>query len=119
MGAPGDGAGYLVEMELHRLGVGEGESEARTRAPGRADRPEQIGAFVALVGGLDGPRSAPRPLPDKAVLLADARLVLEPDFNGLALGYAREMRRKRAAEVFLNAAMVAPSCLGCRGLALM
>jgi len=118
VGSPGDGAGYLLEVKLHGVSVGEGQRQARADAAHRADGAEEIGALVALIGGLCGPGSAPRPLADAAVLLADARLVLEPDLDGSAVRYAAEMRRKEAGEVFLNAAMVSPSCLGCLGRAL-
>jgi hypothetical protein len=37
---------------------------------------EQVGAFVALIGGLTWPRSAPGPLAHQPVLLADAGLIL-------------------------------------------
>jgi hypothetical protein len=69
---------------LHGLGVGEGQRQRGADAARRADRAEQIGVLVALVGGLARPRAAPRPLPDQAVLLADPSLVLEPDLDGLA-----------------------------------
>src|SRR3954468_19756559 len=84
MGAPFDGAGDLVEVELHGLRVGEGQHQGGARAAGWADGAEQVRAFVALVGWLPRSRSAPRPLPHEAVLLADAGLVLEPDLDGLA-----------------------------------
>jgi hypothetical protein len=63
-------------MELHRLGVGEGQRERRPDASGRANGAEEIGAFVALIGGLARPRSASGLLPHQAVLLADARFIL-------------------------------------------
>ena len=58
-----------------------GQRERRPDAAGRADRAEQIGVFVALICGLARPGSASCPLPNLAVLLADAGLVLKPDFN--------------------------------------
>ena len=76
VGALGDGAGDLVEVELHRVRVGEGWRQGGTGAAGRTDGAEEVGALVALVGRLARPRSAPRPLPNEAVLLADAGLVL-------------------------------------------
>jgi transposase len=59
-------------VELHHVSVGVGQHEGRPDAAGRADRAEQIGVVVALVGGLPWPRSAPGRLPNLAVLLADA-----------------------------------------------
>ena len=58
------------------MSVPAGERQRRPDATGRADRAEQIGVVIALVGGLAGSRSAPGPLPNLAVLLADASLVL-------------------------------------------
>ena len=118
MGALYDVAADLVEMKLHGLCVDVRQGKRGASAARRANGAKQVGALVALIGGLRGPGSAPRPLPDAAVLLADARLVLEPDLDGSAVRYAAEMRREEAGEVFLKAAMVSPSCLGCLGRAL-
>ena len=112
MGALGDGAGDLVEVKLHRLRVGEGQRQRGSLAASRTDRAEQVGALVALVGGLARPRSAPGPLPHEAVLLADPRLVLEPDLDGLARREAAQMGFQRGREVFLNASIVLASCAG-------
>ena len=76
MCALGDVARDFVEVELHHVSVGVGQHEGRPDAAGRADRAEQIGVVIALVGGLSWPRSAPGPLPNLAVLLADAGIVL-------------------------------------------
>jgi hypothetical protein len=59
---------------LHHVSVGVGQHEGRPDAAGGPDRAEQIDVVVALVGGLAWPRSAPGPLPNLAVLLADAGL---------------------------------------------
>jgi hypothetical protein len=48
-------------------------------------------------------------------LLADARLVLEPDFNGLIFGMVGEPRDDRRGEVFLNASWASSSVCGWRG----
>ena len=119
VGALGDMARDFVEMELHRLGVGVGQGERRSDAAGWANGPEQVGAVVALVGGLARPRSALGPLSNLAVLLADAGLVLKPDFDRRGFRQAVEMGAQRAREVFLNAATIRSSWAGCRGLALM
>ena len=97
--ALGDGAGDLVEVELHGLGVGVGQGERGAGAARRADGAEQVGALVTLVGRLARPRAAPRPLPHEAVLLADAGLVLEPDLDRLAFGDVGQMRLQRGGEV--------------------
>src|SRR5215216_6279448 len=76
VGAAPNHARDLVEMELHGLAVGIGHGERGAGCARRADGAEQIGALVALVGGLARARAAPRPLPHEAVLLADAGFVL-------------------------------------------
>jgi hypothetical protein len=81
MRADSDVAADFLEMELHRLSVGKRQRQRRALALGRTDGAEEIGALVALVGGLSRPRSSPRPLPHEAVFLADARFVLKPDFD--------------------------------------
>ncbi len=106
MGALGDGAGDLVEVKLHRLSVGERQRQGGSRAARRTDGAEKVGAFVALVGGLARPRSASRPLPHEAVLLADPGLVLEPDLDRLSLGDAGQVGAQGGREVFLNSSIV-------------
>jgi len=109
MGALGDVARDFVEVELHHVSVGIRQREGGADAAGRADRAEQIGVVIALVGGLPWPRSAPGPLPNLAVLLADAGLVLKPDFDRRGLGQAFEMSLQRAREVFLNVSTIRSS----------
>ena len=72
----GDVARDFVEVKLHHVGVGIGQGEGRADPAGGADRAEQIGVVIALVGGLPWPRSTPGPLPNLTILLADAGLVL-------------------------------------------
>ena len=121
MGAVGDVERDFVEVELHHVGVGIGQRQRRPDAAGGADGAEQIGVVIALVGGLPWPRSAPGPLPNLAVLLADAGLVFKPDFNRRRFGQAFEMSLPACLrEVFLNASTIGLSaCAGWRGLALI
>ncbi len=85
----------------------------------RADSTEEVGALIALIGGLTRARAFLRPQACLAVLLTKPGFVLEPDFNRRLLRQIGYMRRKCVGEVFLNAAMSRPSCFGCRGRALM
>jgi hypothetical protein len=109
VGALGDAARDFLEVKLHHVGVGVGQREGGPNAASRADRAEQIGVVIALVGGLPGPRSSLGPLPNLAVLLADTGLVLKPDFDRRRLGQAVEMSLQRARKVFLNASMIRSS----------
>jgi integrase len=88
-----DRAADLVGMGLHGVCVGERHGDPSPDAARRADRSEQVGALVALVGWLARPCPAPRPLPHDAVLLADAGLV-----PGSSPGQAP--RRKDATDTF-------------------
>ena len=99
-------------MKLHHVGVGVGQREGGADAPRWADRAEQIGVVIALVGGLPRSRPAPGPLPNLAVLLADASFVLKPDFDWRRFRQPLEMSLQRAGEVFLNASTIRSSCAG-------
>jgi hypothetical protein len=96
-------------VELHHVSVGVGQREGRSDAAGRADRAEQIGVVVTLVGGLPWPRSAPGPLADKTVLLSNPGLVFKPDFDRRDLGQAVEMSLQCVREVFLKASTIRSS----------
>src|SRR4051812_50104871 len=85
VGAAPDAARDLDEVELHRLAVGVGHGERRAGAARRADGAEQVGAFVALIGGLAWGRAAPRPLPPQGGLLGRAGFVPGPDLHPLSL----------------------------------
>jgi hypothetical protein len=100
VGALVDMARDFIEVELHRLGVGVGHGKRRSDAAGWADGAEQVGVVVALVSGLARPGSAFGPLPDLAVLFADAGLVLKPDFDRRRLRQAVEMGAQRAEKFF-------------------
>jgi hypothetical protein len=109
VGALGDMARDFIEVELHRLGVGVGQGKRRSDAAGWADGTEQVGVVVALVSGLARPGFALGPLPDLAVLLAYAGLVLEPDFDRRRLRQAVEMGAQRAREVLWNGPPLLPA----------
>ena len=109
MGALGDVARDFVEVELHHVGVDIGQREGRPNAAGGADGAEQIGVVITLVGGLPWPRPAPGPLPNPAVFLADAGLILKPDFDRRRLWQSVEMSLQRVREVFLKASTIRSS----------
>ena len=96
-------------MKLHHVGVGVGQRQRRSDAACRTDRAEQIGVVVTLVGGLPWPCSAPGPLADEAVLLADPGFILEPDFDGPRLWQSFEMGFQRAGEVLWDGLPLLPA----------
>lgn len=101
MRAASDCDADLVEMGLHGAGIGLGHHQGRALPPGRTDGAEQIGVLVTLVGGLARPRAFAGPLSDKAVLLAEPGLILEPDLDRLSRRNRAQVCRERSTEVFL------------------
>ena len=74
--------GDLGERQIHRLGVATRHDERRAFALLGADRAKDIGRSGSLIARGAGARAALGPSPRDLVLLADARLVGEPDLYG-------------------------------------
>ena len=105
MGTGIDHGADLEQVCLHGMGVAVRHDQAGALALGRADCPEDVGPFGALVEGYAGPGSLARPAPGNLVLLPNPRLVLPPQ---LYLGPGREARpglRQLGGEVFLKASI--------------
>ena len=49
LGSGSNGRGDLFEVVGHRLGGAKGHDQTRADAPGRADRPEDVGRLCALI----------------------------------------------------------------------
>ena len=75
----------LGQVKVHGLGVTSGHDERRVLALLGTERAEDIGRDGSLVLWCARASSPPRPAPGDLVLLADARLVGEPDLYGIAL----------------------------------
>ena len=82
MGARRDSLGDLGEMQVHCLGIASGQDQGRALAVFRADGAEDVGRSGALIARSAGPGAALGPTSRDLVLLADARLVLEPNLYG-------------------------------------
>jgi hypothetical protein len=102
----------LGQMQRHDLGVGGWDDEGRRGAALRTDGAEDVGPFVALIARRAGPCASFGPDAGQRALLADACLVLEPDFDGLVFGVVGEPCRDRCGEVFLKASCAASSVWG-------
>jgi len=96
-------------VKLHHVGVGIGQGEGRADPAGGADRAEQIGVVIALVGGLPWPRSTPGPLPNLPILLADPGLILKPYLDRRRLRQAFKMSLQRLREVLWNGPPLLPA----------
>jgi hypothetical protein len=77
-----DGRGDCDEMQVHRLGVAGGQDQAGALALLGADGTEDVGRGGALIARSAGAGPALGPPTRDLVLLADARLVLEPNLYG-------------------------------------
>jgi hypothetical protein len=80
MGARRDLSGDLGQVVVHRLGVAPRHDERRAFAVSGTDRAEDIGRGGSLIFRRAGARSALGPTAGDLALLADPRLVGEPDF---------------------------------------
>jgi hypothetical protein len=77
--------GDLGEMPIHRLGVATRHDERRAFALLRTDCAENGGRGGSLIARGAGARAALGPTAGDLVLLADPRLVGEPDFYGVGI----------------------------------
>ncbi len=80
MGARRDAPGDLGEMQVHHLCVAGGQDQSCRFPILGADSAENIGRGGALILGSAWTRAAFGPTARNLVLLADARLIGEPDF---------------------------------------
>jgi hypothetical protein len=80
-----DLGGDLGEMQVHRLGVAARHDQSRAFAVLGTDRAEDISRGGSLVFGSARTRAKLGPASGDLVLLADARLVGEPDLYGAGL----------------------------------
>ena len=80
-----DLSGDFGQMQVHRFGVASGQDEGCAFAILGADRAEDISRCGSLVFGCAWTRAALGPAAGDLVLLADARLIGEPDLYGAGL----------------------------------
>ncbi len=92
----------LGEVEVHREGIAPWQDQPGAGAARRADRSKDVGPFRALIVRRDGACAAPGPAPCDLVLLPDARLVLEPDFQCYARADLFPDTVQRFGETFLK-----------------
>ena len=83
------------EVEIHRLCIAAWHDERRALAVLGTDRAEDIGGGGSLISGSTWTGAALGPTPGDLVLLADARLVREPDLYGVGLDtiFAPDLRQ--------------------------
>jgi len=113
-----NGLGDLHEMQVHRLGVAGGQDQGRTLALLRADGAEDVGGSGALVAGRTRTRAPLGPPAGDLVLLADTRLVSEPDFYLVAVErFLTGDCIQAGGETFLKSSITPSACAQWRGRA--
>ena len=105
-----DVAGDLDQMLVHGMCVTPRHHQGRGLALAGADRAEDIGRTGSRVVRRGWSRSALGPATGDLVLLADACLVLKPNFDHFTLGGATGDFCHSGGEVLLNASAASASC---------
>ena len=106
MFAGGNGLADFLKMQVHRLRVAHGQNESSALALVGTDRAEDVGRGGALIARGRRPRSPLGPAARDLVLLADACLVREPDFqSGEADARLQGDIAKARGETFLKSSM--------------
>jgi hypothetical protein len=111
MGARRDLSGDLGQVVVHRLGVAPRHDERRAFAVSGTDRAEDIGRGGSLIFRRAGARSALGPTAGDLALLADPRLVGEPDFYcaGIDALFSPDLFQARG-ETFLKSSIAPSAC---------
>jgi hypothetical protein len=92
-------------MQRHRRGGAARQDETGALAFSRTDRPEDVGRLRPLILRRRRAGAALRPAAGDGILLADPRLILEPDLYRLAASLVLCDRRQMGGETFLKASM--------------
>lgn len=113
-----DCRGDLGQVQVHGRGVAEGQDEASTLALPGTDGSKNVSRDRALIVWCAGPCAALCPASCDLVLLADPRLVGEPDLyvGGVDALFERDLVQA-GAELFLNASIAPSAWEWCRGRA--
>jgi hypothetical protein len=96
----------------HRFAADPGHDDGGAHGPARADRTEDVGRGMAVVANRRRTGAARCPQIGQRALLADARLVLEPDLDPLARSLRRQDLGYASGKVFLKASCASASFLG-------
>lgn len=97
------------QVQIHRLDVAMGKDEGGAFAVLGADRAKDVCRSRALIVRSRGPRSALCPTTRDFILLADARLVGEPDFYRARIDAFLARDFVQAPREFFLKSSIAPS----------
>ena len=108
-------SGEAGEEHIHDLGVDAGQHEGEVLAGGRAHGGEDVGPLVSDLTWARGALAPEPPAMTDPALVADAGLVLEPEFEPLVgLGFGGRLQG-RAEPPFLKRCCASASLCGCAG----
>ena len=106
-----DLGGDFGQVQVHRLGVASGHDEGCALAVLGADRTKDIGGDRSLIFGSARARATIAPSAGDLVLLADARLVGEPDLYRLGSDAVLACDLVQAiGETFLKSSIAPAAC---------
>ena len=105
---PADPAANFLQMQVHGVDVGVRQHEPGADAPGRTNGAKQVGTFVPLIAWRGRPAAALGPNTGQAAFLSNARFVLPPQLNRLALRGRRNDGGDKLGKVY---GMARPSSL--------
>jgi hypothetical protein len=112
MGLSADLLTNLGQVYGHRRAADPGHDDGGAHGTARADRTENVGGGMAVVANRRRTGAPQGPQIGQRAVLADARLILEPDLDPLAGGRRRQDLRYASGKVFLKASCAAASFLG-------
>ena len=103
--------GDFREVQVHRLGVADGQDQSYALSLLRADSAEDIGRCGSLIPRSARASAALRPPAGDLVLLADTSLVLKPNFYLADIDrfFARDFIQARW-ELFLKSSIAPSAC---------
>jgi hypothetical protein len=112
MGVGADLLADFDQVDCHRLATDPGHHDGSADGASGTDRAEDVGGVMAVVAHRRWPGATQRPKIGQCALLADPRLVLEPDLDRLAGRLWRQNLGYPGSEVFLKAACASASFFG-------
>ena len=103
--------GDFGQVQVHGFGVASRHDKGSALVMLEADRAEDISGGGSLIVGSAGARAAPGPAPRDLVLLADPRLVGEPDLYraGIDALFAPDLFQARG-KTFLKSSIAPSAC---------
>lgn len=108
-------AADLLEMQVHRFGIGIRQDQSRADIATRTDSAEYVGPLTTLVARRGRAAAALGPNAGQRALLANPGFILPPKFDRFFARMLGDDGFDQIGKVFLCVSCAAGSCRGCRG----